>query len=420
MKKYLVIQLARFGDLIQTKRLIQSLASCQNSEVHLCLDTSLAPLARLVYPHVIIHPITAHGTGRNASTMLQRLLIDNRQTFASLQALDFDTIYNLNFSGLNFRLAALFDAKKVRGYSWRNGQECTETWPAMAMRWSSLRRLGINLMDFWAGYCPERIKPESVNPPATPKGNGIGVVLAGRESRRSLPPTTLATIVSTLGTVQKTDSIVLLGGQTEQAAGHAVFKNLSPALQKKTRNLAGKTDWNDLVEIVDSLDVLMTPDTGTMHLAAHLGTPVMAFFLSSAWCFETGPYGAGHTVYQAITHCLPCLETRPCELDVACLAPFESPEFKRFLVTRKKEHLPDNLIKFQSDFDTLGQIYTPLAGTDSDTASRTVFRNFIAQYLLKTGTQFQADEQVFAQRIQREKDWMTQMQHFEPHGHCND
>ena len=36
------------------------------------------------------------------------------------------------------------------------------------------------------------------------------------------------------------------------------------------------------------LDVLLTPDTGIMHLAAHLGVPVFAFFLSSAWCHETG------------------------------------------------------------------------------------------------------------------------------------
>jgi len=416
MKNYLVIQLARFGDLIQTKRLLATLSARCDGEVHLCVDTSLKPLAQLIYPDVVVHSITAHGTGLDASTALLKMLVENRQAFAELQAIDFDTVYNLNFSGLNFRLAALFDPEKVEGYSWHNGQEITGTWPAMAMRWSNLRRLGMNLVDFWAGYCPDMIAPNMVNPPATPKGGGIGVVLAGRESRRSLPAQLLATISTTLGAAQKANSIVLLGGKSEYAAGQAVLKELPPALQGKAKNLAGKTNWDDLVNIVGSLDMLLTPDTGTMHLAAHLGTPVTAFFLSSAWCFETGPYGIGHTVYQAVTDCLPCLETKPCDYGVKCLAPFTSPKFQRFLVTRKSEHAPEGLIGFDSVFDDLGQIYTPFAGVDKDNGQRTVFRNFIHQYLSGSGEECFENEHVFAQEFYREKDWMTKVQPLETHG----
>ncbi len=410
MKNYLVIQLARFGDLIQTKRLIATLAARRDGVVHLCVDISLKPLAQLVYPDAIIHPITAHGTGLDASSACLKILVENRKTFSELQTIDFETVFNLNFSGLNFRLAALFDSEKVAGYSWHNGQELTGTWPSMAMRWSNRRRLGMNLVDFWAGYCPDSLAPERINPPATPKGGGIGVVLAGRESRRSLPAQTLAIISTTLGAAQKTDSIFLLGGETERSAGQAVLKELSPTFQTKTTNLAGKTNWNDLVDIVGSLDMLLTPDTGTMHLAAHLGTPVTAFFLSSAWCFETGPYGLGHTVYQASTGCLPCLESRPCDIGTKCLSPFTSPEFQRFLVTQKNIHVPDGLIGFTSAFDALGQIYTPFAGVDKDHKQRTVFRHFIHQYLSGEGTECYENEHLFAQEFYREKDWMTQFQ----------
>nr|WP_321257271.1 glycosyltransferase family 9 protein [uncultured Pseudodesulfovibrio sp.] len=419
MKNYLVIQLARFGDLIQTKRLVTTLSARNDGVVHLCVDTSLKSLAQLVYPDAVVHSITAHGTGLDASTALLKMLVENRRAFAELQAIDFDTVYNLNFSGLNFRLAALFPPDKVEGYSWHNGQEMTGTWPAMAMRWSSLRRLGMNLVDFWAGYCPDMIAPTDVNPPATPKGGGIGIVLAGRESRRSLPPQLLATISATFGASQKADSIILLGGKAEQAAGQAVLKNLPPSLQTKTQNLAGKTNWNDLVDIVGSFDMLLTPDTGTMHLAAHLGTPVTAFFLSSAWCFETGPYGVGHTVYQGITDCLPCLETKPCDNGVKCISPFTSPEFQRFLVTQKKEHAPEGLIGFKSGFDALGQIYIPFAGVDKDDSQRTIFRHFIHQYLTGEGSECFEKEHLFAQEFYREKDWMTTPQNFENNGKIN-
>lgn len=172
MKQYLVIQLARFGDLIQTKRLLGTLSAREDVSVHLCVDNSLKSLAELVYPNVTVHSITAHGTGLGKAEAVQAMLVGNRQTFAELQAIDFDTIYNLNFSSLNFRMAALFEPEQVRGYAWHNGQEIIGLWPSMAMRWSDYRRIAINLVDFWGGYCPDMISPESVNPAATPHGGG--------------------------------------------------------------------------------------------------------------------------------------------------------------------------------------------------------------------------------------------------------
>lgn len=409
MKRYLVIQLARFGDLIQTKRLLATLCAREESEVHLCVDHSLADLAQLVYPDVVVHSIAAHGTGLTGQEAIKAMLVDNVSIFSTLKSQNFEAIYNLNFSPLNFRFASLFDADQVKGYAWKNGQEIIGLWPSMAMRWADYRRLGINLVDFWGAYCPDMIAPNLVNPDAKPKGGGIGVVLAGRESRRSLPVQTLVRIVSTLASSMKSPAIHLLGGKGEIGAGQAVLKELPSRLQGITKNLAGKTNWKDLVEIVDSLDTLITPDTGTMHLAAHLGTPVNAFFLSSAWCFETGPYGKGHTVYQASTSCLPCLETQECVYDTKCLECFNKPEFLRFLITGKEAHAPSNMIAYKSDFDGLGQIYVPYAGNDADAEQRTALRDLIYQYLNGEGGAVMDTTPLFADRIFRERDWVTQI-----------
>ncbi|WP_319584813.1 glycosyltransferase family 9 protein [uncultured Pseudodesulfovibrio sp.] len=407
MKNYLVIQLARFGDLIQTKRLLGTLAARPESTVHLCLDASLAPLARLVYPYAVLYPITAHGTGLSGEEATLKMLLNNRRVFAELAEMDFETVYNLNFSGLNFRLAALFDPMRVEGYAWHNGQEITGRWPSMAMRWSGFRRLSMNLVDFWGAYCPDMLPAPKVNPDATPKGGGIGVVLAGRESRRSLPAPLLAQITATLAGSRKARSIKLLGGKAEHAAGQTVIKELPANLQSMTENLAGKTDWQRLVEIVGALDLLITPDTGTMHLAAHLGTPVAAFFLSSAWCFETGPYGLGHTVYQGVTECLPCLETAPCRENLKCLNGFADQGFRRFLVTGKAEHAPKGILALHSAFDDLGQTYAPFVGTDADAPRRSVLRDFLLHHLTGAEPRFDRLEQAFAEQLYREKDWMT-------------
>ena len=170
--------------------------------------------------------------------------------------------------------------------------------------------------------------------------------------------------------------------------------------------MQGKPTGPGLIDLVGQLDLLLTPDTGTMHLAAHLGTPVAACFLSSAWCFETGPYGAGHTVYQATTGCAPCLETDACNNDMACLGGFSSPGFQRYLVTGKPDHLPENMTVFASNFDALGQVYEPVAGSDPDAAVRMGFRKFIHQYLTGSEGEISEMEGEIARQFYREPDWI--------------
>lgn len=408
MRQELVIQLARFGDLVQTKRLIRSVEA-SGATVHLCLDRSLSGLARLVYPEAVLHPIAAHGTGLDKATATQALLLDNRAVLAELATCPFARVYNLNFSGLNFRLAALFDPGIVEGYAWQDGQELKGDWPKLAMRWSRLRRIGINLVDFFAAYAKDMVPPESVNPRAEPRGGGVGVVLAGRQSRRSLPPKVLAPIVAAAAERCANGSVTLLGSASEALLARQLQKELPPRLAASTRDLAGKTDWPGLVEVLSGLDLVLTPDTGTMHLAAHLGVPIAAFFLSSAWCQETGPYGLGHTAYQALTDCLPCLETQECSFELACLSGFADPGFLRFFSTGEGRHAPANMLGLASGFDVLGAVFTPRAGVDPSATERERFRRFLAAHLglarLGAGD-FRADVELAA-RFFHESDWMA-------------
>ncbi len=414
MSASLVIQLARFGDLVQTKRLLLSLVREPDSQVHLCLDESLAPLARLLYPAVVLHPITAHGTAlaklpRGEQARL--LLTKNVPAFRELAGMSFDRVYNLNFSPLNFRLAALFDPALVRGHVWKDGQEIVGQWARLAMRWSSMRRLGLNIADFWAWHHPAPVAADEVNFVATGKGGGLGVVLAGRESRRSLPPKILAGLVTALLDLRG-GGLTLLGSKSEAQAARQLARELPARHANAVRNLCGATDWPGLVDVVGGLDQLLTPDTGTMHLAAHLGVPVLATFLSSAWCFETGPYGQGHLVLQANADCAPCLESQPCsslvEAQVECLRPFSAPGLVRYLATREAGHLPPGLAAFASTTDSLGLTFTALAGPDSVAALRAHFRDFLAAHLgAGQGGQPSAVLNELAERLYTERDWLV-------------
>lgn len=411
--RQLVIQLARFGDLVQTKRLLHSLLAEPGAEVHLCLDQSLAALARLLYPDVILHPVAAHGTALAklpAQEQAAALLGANLPVFRELAGLNFQRVYNLNFSPLNFRLAALFAPGCVRGHVWQSGQEAIGQWARLAMRWSSMRRIGLNIADFWAWHHPSPVTPQDVNPPAQGRGGGLGVVLAGRESRRSLPPKELAGLLAALLETDRSlgdKPVTLLGSAAEAKAAHHVLRELPSRRAGQVRNLCGGTDWAGLVDTVGALDLLLTPDTGTMHLAAALGVPVLATFLSSAWCSETGPYGQGHRVLQALTDCLPCLESQPCDFGVICLRPFADARLTRYLATGDERHLPEGLLDLNTTLDTVGVDYTTRAGMDPSAWLRGQFRRFLARHLGAGGAWEDSSVREFAERLYSERDWMA-------------
>ncbi len=409
MNPVLVVQLARFGDLVQTKRLILSLCAEEGRPVHLCVDESLAGLAAMLYPGVRVHAVIAHGTGLAKAPALeqaQAMLTKNREVFHTLAACNFERVYNLNFSPLNFRVAALFDPRTVLGHRWQVGQESIGLWAGLAMRWSSMRRLGLNIADFWAWHHAAPVAPAQVNPQASGRGGGIGVVMAGRESRRSLPPKELAGIVATLRELRG-GALTLLGSASEDRAARALQRELPARHAEACRNLCGKTSLSELPEVVGGLDLLVTPDTGTMHLAAHLGVPVLATFLSSAWCFETGPYGLGHTVLQAQRDCLPCLESRPCPTSVECLQPFADNRLHRYLATGDARHLPEGLVVLDSSVDALGVNYRARAGLDEQEGQRSAFRAFLSMHLGLGGGKTSAESAQFAQRFYAERDWLS-------------
>ncbi|MBD5626519.1 MAG: glycosyltransferase family 9 protein, partial [Desulfovibrio sp.] len=184
--------------------------------------------------------------------------------------------------------------------------------------------------------------------------------------------------------------IVLLGSASERPAAHKLLRELPPRAAAQVEDLSGKTDWAGLVDAVSGLDALVTPDTGLMHLAAHLGVPVLAFFLSSAWAHETGPYGLGHTVWQAAPACAPCLESAPCPHNVACLEVFRDGGFARQLArvfstggtdAGNSLTLPPALQCWQSGLDGLGGRLRLAGGEDPDAFLRVGARAVLAEWL---------------------------------------
>ncbi|MFO7569630.1 MAG: glycosyltransferase family 9 protein [Smithellaceae bacterium] len=84
-------------------------------------------------------------------------------------------------------------------------------------------------------------------------------------------------------------------------------------------NLASRTSLLELAFIYRKAITVVTTDSGPMHLAAAVGTKVVALFGATDPA-RTGPYGPGHTVIRSTLPCSPCLlkkcDTMQCMHDI--------------------------------------------------------------------------------------------------------
>ncbi|MGD0283006.1 MAG: lipopolysaccharide heptosyltransferase II [Dissulfurispiraceae bacterium] len=84
----------------------------------------------------------------------------------------------------------------------------------------------------------------------------------------------------------------------------------------KAVSMAGKTDIKELISLIRNARLMVTNDSGPMHIAAACGVPVAALFGPTSPA-RTGPYGSGHIVIKADTPCAPCYKKK-CK-DIKCM-----------------------------------------------------------------------------------------------------
>ncbi len=97
--------------------------------------------------------------------------------------------------------------------------------------------------------------------------------------------------------------VVFTGGPADQD----VVQEIQDGMAHSSLNLAGKSTLKELAALYDQADVLISTDTGPMHIGAAMGTPVVALFGPTApW--RTGPYGEQHHVLRSGISCSPCFK----------------------------------------------------------------------------------------------------------------
>ena len=113
---------------------------------------------------------------------------------------------------------------------------------------------------------------------------------------------------------EKWEAKILLFGKEEE---HSIIYEILRHLGTRGVDLAGKTGLLQLAALMQCCTLLVTNDTGTMHVATAVGTPVVALFGSTP-ALATGPWGKGHVVVSKDIPCSPCWK-RICPTDHRCM-----------------------------------------------------------------------------------------------------
>ncbi len=107
--------------------------------------------------------------------------------------------------------------------------------------------------------------------------------------------------------------VVIMGSGKEKE----ICKKVELGMRHSPISLCGRTSLMDVIGIIKNLKVLVCNDSGLMHVASALNTPLVSIF-GSTDPKRTGPLSANSRVIQGSVECSPCFKTH-CENGYICL-----------------------------------------------------------------------------------------------------
>jgi heptosyltransferase-2 len=105
----------------------------------------------------------------------------------------------------------------------------------------------------------------------------------------------------------------LIGSESERSTAETIRDQM----KTKAAVLNGKTSLETLIGVLAESSLMITNDSGPMHIAAALGVPTVAVFGSTDETV-TGPYGPRTRIVKHPVECSPCL-LRECPIDHRCM-----------------------------------------------------------------------------------------------------
>lgn len=328
--KILIVHLSRLGDMIQSLPAVKLLKEdYPESEItYFALADFCVPLQGIPWIDnlVAVFSTDIKGISKEDGDIDIEACDRLFQKTPELNT-QYDVLINMTHNRGSSYLSQRIKAKEKRGrvFSKENEIVMAGNWGKYLFAVARNRNDNLlNLVDLYAGMTGARNRPVSHYLPTNPtvdrecldrlKGYGfdpgrlaVGFQLGASKSLRTWPAECFFRLGELLGE-QLDAQIILFGTARERELADQFRKSAPFALI----DLIGRTTLMDLPSFLKQVNVLVSNDTGPMHIAAAVGTKVVGIFMSTAYFRITGPYGAGHVAIQSSYPCSPCLDSTVC------------------------------------------------------------------------------------------------------------
>ena len=296
LKKILLIRFSSIGDIVLTTPVIRALKKQLNCELHV--------LTKSTYQSVLIHnPYIdkIHTVTNKISEAIEDLrleqfdfVVDLQKNVRSLKlrkalqkpGASFPKLNKQKWLIVNFKKDFLPDVHIVDRY------------------FEAVKKLGVTNdgggLDYFIAD-DEYLEAVTISPVL--KKSFIGFVIGGRHNTKMLPAEKVTSIISKIEF-----PVVLLGGPDDVEKGELILKM---CYKEDVFNTCGKYTLNQSASLVQQASLIITNDTGLMHIAAAFRKPTISIWGNTIPKFGMNPYMPANeklSVYAEVQG----LKCRPC------------------------------------------------------------------------------------------------------------
>jgi ADP-heptose:LPS heptosyltransferase len=395
--RILLVNITRLGDMLQATPTIAGIKA-ENPGCHIAVlvEKQFEEVCRVI-PNIdeiiaidlnyVVRNLAREKDGINDAYDYITKMVEE------LRAKNFDYCLNMSSSAYTALLLSLIGIKRNGGWTADDeGYRVIETeWArlfATSVFHQNRQYNSLNLVDVFRASADVDIHPRQLLIKVEPEarvfcqklldeagfsntGPLVAVQAGASQGKRQWSPERFIEMIKIL-TDRHNARVVLTGAAKERSIIDPIVEGCA---SRNVVSVAGKTSVPQLAAMLSLTDVLVTGDTGPMHISVAVGTPVVSMFLASAFGFETGPYSEGNIVLQPVIGCAPCNPNKPCS----------KPECHDMITPELMAHLamarvagdvrevspeladPRRVIVYRSEFDSFGFCdLAPINGPSGD------------------------------------------------------
>jgi lipopolysaccharide heptosyltransferase II len=318
----LIVLIAGIGDLVLASKSIRAIRSgYPDADIHLLTNTEAVPLA-MNYQYIDhVHTFPIRELRRD-----KKYLFDIFRLIRELRKIRFDVVLNLYMVGslsgavkMGLLLICMnadvkighddhglgwFLTKKVPSDTFQNRHFADAMMDMAMLAGGTPDDRGIEV--FWDRQMEEKWVSLLNNDQITEKKLKIGINPGGDRENRRWRSENYAEVADRIMDCFPV-RLFLLGGPGEEDIAHKIEANMKHSVI----NLGGRLSLNDLCYLISHFDLLITNDSGPMHIAAATKTPLVAIFGPEDPVLM-GPYAKPdlHRVVSKDMDCRPCYKTK--------------------------------------------------------------------------------------------------------------